>query len=270
MPPMPRMLLPMQPRPPVISAPPQFSPARANLQARIPVISPSAMKVATTVFVGNISDKSSDTLLRQILLRCGRIEGWKRVQDASGKLQGFGFCEYGDPESTLRALRILHEFKLGDKNLVVKVDSKTRTDLLKYVMKKKRKADQETVDEAAIDREVEGMDEKRGTVVLKEVTDEQQKETDRQIITAITALVRENVEVLWDGTSRAAADAQLEQDVKEALFAIAKQKGKIDPNCTLDDMDMEEDMKTLVSDEIKKFRLSSELLSVVLVPGVPF
>jgi RNA-binding protein 25 len=213
----------MQPRPPVISAPPQFSPARANLQARIPVISPSAMKVATTVFVGNISDKSSDTLLRQILLRCGRIEGWKRVQDASGKLQGFGFCEYGDPESTLRALRILHEFKLGDKNLVVKVDSKTRTDLLKYVMKKKRKADQETVDEAAvslylsrdlwdssgcmqIDREVEGMDEKRGTVVLKEVTDEQQKETDRQIITAITALVRENVEVLWDGTSRAAAD----------------------------------------------------------------
>ena len=77
------------------------------------------MKVATTVFVGNISERSSDTLLRQILLvgvhcsrdmgysmcrvyactmydcvvvsssqRCGRIEGWKRVQDASGKLQG--------------------------------------------------------------------------------------------------------------------------------------------------------------------------------------
>ena len=63
---------------------------------------------------------------------------------------GFGFCEYGDPESTLRALRILHDFKLGDKNLVVKVDSKTRTDLLKYVLKKKHKAEQETVDEAAV------------------------------------------------------------------------------------------------------------------------
>ena len=101
------------------------------------------------------------------------------MQDASGKLQGhqilhlcalhelpshtslfppspsllcagFGFCEYGDPESTLRALRILHDFKLGDKNLVVKVDSKTRTDLLKYMLKKKRKADQETVDEATV------------------------------------------------------------------------------------------------------------------------
>ena len=181
--------------------------------------------------------------------RCGRIEGWKRVQDASGKLQGdliiylpgpyimssfankeqekrglrpyepesklrilishtllshthtlslpcagFGFCEYGDPESTLRALRILHEFRLGDKSLVVKVDSKTRTDLLKYVMIKKRKADQETVDEAAvsctplafshvgffwlhaqIEKEAERMDEKRGTEVLKEVTDDAQK-----------------------------------------------------------------------------------------------
>ena len=63
---------------------------------------------------------------------------------------GFGFCEYGDPESTLRALRILHDFKLGDKNLVVKVDSKTRTDLLKYVLKKKRLADKETVVEAEV------------------------------------------------------------------------------------------------------------------------
>lgn len=31
----------------------------------------------------------------------------------------FGFCEYGDPESTLRALRLLHDFKLGEKSLVV-------------------------------------------------------------------------------------------------------------------------------------------------------
>lgn len=69
----------------------------------------ATMKVQTTVFVGNISEKASDTLVRQILLvrwklgkflsvercvtfhkiqRCGQIEGWKRVKDASGKLQG--------------------------------------------------------------------------------------------------------------------------------------------------------------------------------------
>ena len=31
----------------------------------------------------------------------------------------FGFCEYGDPEATLRALRLLHGLKLGTKSLVV-------------------------------------------------------------------------------------------------------------------------------------------------------
>lgn len=266
MPPMPPgVMMPMAPplRPPIISAPPQFTPT-TTIQARIPVVSPSMMKVATTVFVGNISERSSDTLLRQILLRCGRIEGWKRVQDASGKLQGFGFCEYGDPESTLRALRILHNFKLGEKNLVVKVDSKTRTDLLKYVLKKKHKNEKETVDEAEIEKEVEGLDEKQGTEMLKEVTDETQKEADEQIIAAITALVRENIEI-FGNHSRSAADVQLEKDVKEALFAIAKQQGKVDPNSTLDDMDMEDDMKTLVSGEIKKFRQSSEVCVCVCV-----
>ena len=31
----------------------------------------------------------------------------------------FGFCEYADPECTLRAMRLLNGFKLGDKSLVV-------------------------------------------------------------------------------------------------------------------------------------------------------
>ena len=36
-------------------------------------------------------------------------------------LLAFGFCEYGEPDSTLRALRLLHDFKLGEKNLVVSI-----------------------------------------------------------------------------------------------------------------------------------------------------
>ena len=69
-------------------------------------------------------------------------------------LVAFGFCEYSDPEATLRALRLLHNFKLGDKTLVVriigcdrffsylivlqvKVDSKTRKELVEYIAKKK-------------------------------------------------------------------------------------------------------------------------------------
>ena len=31
----------------------------------------------------------------------------------------FGFCDYGDPEASLRAIRLLHSKELGDKALVV-------------------------------------------------------------------------------------------------------------------------------------------------------
>lgn len=36
-------------------------------------------------------------------------------------LQGFGFCDFEEPEDTLRALRVLNDFQLGDKKLIVKV-----------------------------------------------------------------------------------------------------------------------------------------------------
>ena len=49
----------------------------------------------------------------------------------------FGFCEYREPESTLRALRLLHELLLGDKKLLVKVDAKTKAQLDEWKAKKK-------------------------------------------------------------------------------------------------------------------------------------
>ncbi|VDP97205.1 unnamed protein product [Trichobilharzia regenti] len=63
----------------------------------------------------------------EIPMRCGNILSWKRVQGASGKLQAFGFCEYEDPESTMRC---------------VKVDPKTE-DLLNEYRKKKEKVGEE-------------------------------------------------------------------------------------------------------------------------------
>lgn len=41
----------------------------------------------------------------------------------------FGFCEYKEPESTLRALRLLHDMQIGEKKLLVKVDAKTKAQL---------------------------------------------------------------------------------------------------------------------------------------------
>lgn len=91
---------------------------------------------AITVFVGNITERASDMLIRQLLSRCGTVNNWKRVQGANGKLQGFGFCEYGDPESAIRAIRLLHDFEISDKKLVVKADAKAKEKLDDYMKSK--------------------------------------------------------------------------------------------------------------------------------------
>ena len=39
----------------------------------------------------------------------------------TGFLTAFGFCDYGDPEAGLRAIRLLHGKELGDKALVVSI-----------------------------------------------------------------------------------------------------------------------------------------------------
>lgn len=49
----------------------------------------------------------------------------------------FGFCEYKEPESTLRALRLLHDLQIGEKKLLVKVDAKTKAQLDEWKAKKK-------------------------------------------------------------------------------------------------------------------------------------
>ena len=41
-----------------------------------------------TVFVGNITDRAPDNMVRQHLQHCGSVISWKRVQGASGVLQG--------------------------------------------------------------------------------------------------------------------------------------------------------------------------------------
>ena len=40
--------------------------------------------------------------------------------------QAFGFCEYSNPDAGLRAIRLLHNWTIADKTLVVKVDAKTQ------------------------------------------------------------------------------------------------------------------------------------------------
>merc|ERR1711944_127769 len=103
-----------------------------------PPVAPAGSQ-AVTVFVGNITERAQDGMVRHLLNTCGPVLSWKRVQGATGKLQAFGFCEYGNPDAALRAIRILHDWEVGDKKLVVKVDAKTK-DVLEDFKRKKRKA----------------------------------------------------------------------------------------------------------------------------------
>lgn len=88
---------------------------------------------AVTIFVGNITERAPDAMVRHLLTTCGPVISWKRVQGATGKLQAFGFCEYSNPDAGLRAIRLLNKFSIAEKDLVVKVDSKTRKILEEYV-----------------------------------------------------------------------------------------------------------------------------------------
>ncbi|GMS79806.1 hypothetical protein PENTCL1PPCAC_1981 [Pristionchus entomophagus] len=98
-------------------------------------LGPPKNSQVTTVFVGNISEKADNEFVKQMLEMCGKVVAWKRMAGVSGKLQGFGFCDFEEPEDTLRALRVLNEFQLGDKKLIVKVEQKHRDQLKTFAEK---------------------------------------------------------------------------------------------------------------------------------------
>ena len=50
----------------------------------------------------------------------------------------FGFCEFACPDAGLRAIRLLHDYELGGKRLVARVDAKTKTVLDEYKEKRKK------------------------------------------------------------------------------------------------------------------------------------
>lgn len=183
----------------------------------------------TTVFVGNISEKASDMLIRQLLAKCGLVLSWKRVQGASGKLQAFGFCEYKEPESTLRALRLLHELQVGEKKLLVKVDAKTKAQLDEWKAKKKSTSANGNgkADDAGEEEE--------------EVLDEETKKRDQIVKGAIDGLIREYSSEL---------NAQSQDDESSRRKKKREKKDEDDINA----MEMEDDKRDLISREINKFR----------------
>uniref|UniRef100_A0A4W5MPM9 RNA binding motif protein 25b n=1 Tax=Hucho hucho TaxID=62062 RepID=A0A4W5MPM9_9TELE len=193
----------------------------------------------TTVFVGNISEKASDMLIRQLLAKCGLVLSWKRVQGASGKLQGknrtaFGFCEYKEPESTLRALRLLHELQIGVKKLLVKVDAKTKAQLDEFKAKKKSSTN-------GNGEKAEGGKEEEEEEEEEEVIDEDTKRRDQAVKGAIDGLIREYASELNAASNDESPHRRKKKEKKEEEDINA-----IDG--------LEDDKRDLISREISKFR----------------
>ena len=149
---------------PGLLPPPPPPPLNAQSQAPVVTLAPpppasqEAVRSAPsgpsiTVFVGSISDRASDILVRQMLSKCGNVNIWKRVQGANGK--AFGYCDFADPESAMRAIRVLHDFEIADKKLVVKADAKAKEKLDEYVKQKSSGGDQNEDSEVATEAEDE-------------------------------------------------------------------------------------------------------------------
>ncbi|GFY67867.1 RNA-binding protein 25 [Trichonephila inaurata madagascariensis] len=209
-----------------------------------------------TVFVGNITDRAPDNLVRQILQRCGIVLNWKRVQGANGKLQAFGFCEYGDPESALRAMRLLHDYEIGDKKLVVKVDGKTKEKLDEYKANKLSKAQEE--DEK--DKEEKDSNKEEGEA-SDDALDEHTKQRDNAILGSLQHLIKAHSSELTrppDDKDIPAPAASTHQSEKSQNSENNSPKPRIDyerlKKNELDEMDLEEDKKSLIHREIDKFR----------------
>ncbi|XP_077537043.1 RNA-binding protein 25-like isoform X3 [Haemaphysalis longicornis] len=230
-----------------------------------------------TVFVGNITERASDNLIRLVLQRCGTVVSWKRVQGANGWLQGFGFCEYGDPESAMRAIRILHEWEIGDKKLVVKVDAKTKEKLDEYKASKRSSAPNAqqggqqqqqpsgngtTGEVAAADGAAAGGEAKpQPTDDIDEATWRQDRDTRESIL----HLLRSHASELNRGSDRE-RERDREPDRNTARSPRTTRRNSPEPEREyrssknhrlmqeLDEMDIEEDKRNLITREIDKFR----------------
>ncbi|PWN92206.1 hypothetical protein FA10DRAFT_259438 [Acaromyces ingoldii] len=109
----------------------------------------------TTLFIGTISAGVSDMWLHQLLQACGQLRSLKRVNAS------FGFAEFVDPESVLRALAVLTGQELppqgaanvdnpaAKKKLTVRADEKTRQFLDKYEQERVQTDSDESMEQTA-------------------------------------------------------------------------------------------------------------------------
>jgi len=228
-----------------------------------------------TVFIGNITERAPDGMIRLVLNSCGTVHNWKRVQGASGRLQAFGFCEFGNPDAALRAIRLLHDLEVSDKNLVAKVDSKTQEVLEKYKNEKrssqKRSPLQDEPTPSAedyVDSDMKADDDAALKRIMQILTDYNQEMVNYQPRGGRRDRGRRENPRSRDGERRRRSEER-EQDravprlqAQEKVIELGKASISVDETpANLDGMEVEEEKKDMIAREIGKFRDQMKALS---------
>ena len=235
--------------------PPRFPPNMPGQQYRpnhmqrpppdivAPPVAPAGSQ-AVTVFVGNITERAQDGMVRHLLNTCGPVLSWKRVQGATGKLQAFGFCEYGNPDAALRAIRILHDWEVGDKKLVVKVDAKTKDVLDEYRKKRIRAI---TGKSPPPDSDEKDGNDKQDAIFM----DADVKHEDRMTKDRIKAILHDHDQEMANYIPPE------KKKVKKQPYSNIGPDGEVvrtGPKESLDDVEMEDGKRDIIHREIDKFR----------------
>jgi RNA-binding protein 25 len=85
--------------------------ALAHQQQQMQYMQPPVQK-QVDLFVGSISGGITDDFLNKLLSACGPIKSFKRLITPANKPQGFGFAQFEDPSSALRAIELLNGVEL--------------------------------------------------------------------------------------------------------------------------------------------------------------
>ncbi|KAI0036260.1 hypothetical protein K488DRAFT_41458 [Vararia minispora EC-137] len=120
-------------------------PSMSGIAQHPPSFVPQAPRRSVQLFVGSISGGVTDIYLSRLLGACGKVASFKRLITPANKPQGFGFAEYEDPDSALRAIELLNGVELPaledgcvNKKLLVKADEKTKVFLDAYSTQRMR------------------------------------------------------------------------------------------------------------------------------------
>src|SRR5919106_2982472 len=84
--------------------------------------------MATKLYVGNLSFRTTSEELKELFAQAGTVESVTVIEDRdTGRSRGFGFVEMATPEEAAAAIEQFNGKDLGGRNLTVN-EAKPRTD----------------------------------------------------------------------------------------------------------------------------------------------